>query len=156
LRLHELAKELGVTSKELLAQVREIGLNVKSHSSNLEAGEESILRYAMKEILDERKKKEEEEAAKKEAEKAAKSAKKASKKKTKRKTEAEADSESTADAVAVMEPEADESAAVEAGIEPAAAGETDEIATEDGAVAVEESLVKEAEAAPVAEEDSLA
>ncbi len=156
MRLHELAKELGVTSKELLAQVREIGLNVKSHSSNLEAGEESILRYAMKEILDERKKKEEEEAAKKEAEKAAKSAKKASKKKTKRKTEAEADSESTADAVAVMEPEADESAAVEAGIEPAAAGETDEIATEDGAVAVEESLVKEAEAAPVAEEDSLA
>jgi translation initiation factor IF-2 len=72
LRLHELAKELGLASKELLAQVREIGLNIKSHSSNLEAGEESLLRYAMKEVVEERRREEEEKAAKKAARKTGK------------------------------------------------------------------------------------
>jgi len=64
LRLHELAKEIGVTSKGLLALAREIGLNVKSHSSNLAAGEESILRFAMKQEMEE---KEAEAAAKEDA-----------------------------------------------------------------------------------------
>jgi len=137
LRLHELAKELGVTSKELLAQVREIGLNVKSHSSNLEAGEESILRYAMKEILDERKKKEEQEAAKKEA-------KKTASKKSKIKGDADVETESGTDAVAVMEPERDDAAAIE---EAACAD------AEEGAVAVEEGIPQNADGAVAAVPD---
>ena len=68
MRLHELAKEIGVSSKELLALSREIGLNIKSHSSNLAAGEESILRFAMKQELEEQAAK---EASKREAEAAA-------------------------------------------------------------------------------------
>lgn len=53
MRLHELAKEIGIPSKKLLSLSREIGLNIKSHSSNLAAGEESILRIAMKQELEE-------------------------------------------------------------------------------------------------------
>jgi translation initiation factor IF-2 len=114
LRLHELAKEIGVVSKELLALAREIGLNIKSHSSNLAAGEESILRIAMKQELEEKAaeeaaKKAEEEAKQKAKEEAA-AKKKAAKKKTKKKVtkkkakkgeEAEEGEEEAAAAVAV-------------------------------------------------------
>jgi len=72
-----------VSSKELLAVVKEIGLNIKSHSSNLEAGEVALLQYAMKEILEEKKAKEEKKAAEKAKKKTTK--KKAAKKKTTKK-----------------------------------------------------------------------
>ncbi len=84
MRLHELAKEIGVSSKELLKLSKEIGLQVKSHSSNVVAGEESILRVAMKMEMEE--KVAEEAAAKAKEEKAAKKkTKKKAKKKAKKK-----------------------------------------------------------------------
>lgn len=46
MRLHELAKELDADSKRLLAIAKELGLGVKSHSSNLPSGTEGILRAA--------------------------------------------------------------------------------------------------------------
>ncbi len=58
MRLHELAKEVGVSSKDLLALAREIGLNIKTHSSNIAAGEESILRIAIQMALEEQAEKE--------------------------------------------------------------------------------------------------
>ncbi len=48
MRLHELAKELNVDSKDLLALAKKLGLEVKSHSSNLEAGQTGILKAAWK------------------------------------------------------------------------------------------------------------
>ncbi|MHC4944782.1 MAG: translation initiation factor IF-2 [Planctomycetota bacterium] len=85
-----MAKEIGVVSKQLLALAREIGLNIKSHSSNLAAGEESILRIAMKQELEERAaeeaaKKAEEEAKIKAKEEAAAKKKAAKKKKVTKK-----------------------------------------------------------------------
>src|SRR6185436_9601379 len=65
MRLHELAKELDADSKRLLAIAKELGLAVKSHSSNLDKGTEGILKAAWAEELEELK------------EKAAKKAKKA-------------------------------------------------------------------------------
>jgi translation initiation factor IF-2 len=103
LRLHELAKEIGVSSKELLNLAREIGLNIKSHSSNLAAGEESILRIAMKQEL--------EELAEVEAKKAAAEAEK-KKAEEEKKAAAEAPAaeqqpeEETQQAVATLEAEA--------------------------------------------------
>ncbi|MCB9899521.1 MAG: translation initiation factor IF-2 [Planctomycetes bacterium] len=46
MRLHELAKELDADSKRLLTIAKELGLGVKSHSSNLPKGTEGILRAA--------------------------------------------------------------------------------------------------------------
>ena len=42
MRLHELAKELNADSKRLLAIAKELGLGVKSHSSNMEKGTEGM------------------------------------------------------------------------------------------------------------------
>jgi translation initiation factor IF-2 len=67
-RLHELSKELEADSKRMLAIAKELGLGVKSHSSNLPKGTEGILRAAWAEELLEQ----EEKAARK-----AKKAKKA-------------------------------------------------------------------------------
>ena len=36
-RLYEIAKELGKESKEVVARAKELGLDVKSHSSSVEA-----------------------------------------------------------------------------------------------------------------------
>ena len=36
LRVHELAKELGLSSKEVLAHLKKIGQEVKSHSSSVD------------------------------------------------------------------------------------------------------------------------
>ena len=36
LKIHELAKELGVASKEVLEQAEKLGIEVKSHLSNIE------------------------------------------------------------------------------------------------------------------------
>ena len=36
MKLYELAKNLNLTSKELLEKAREMGMNIKSHLSNLE------------------------------------------------------------------------------------------------------------------------
>ena len=36
-RLYEIAKELGKESKEVVARAKELGLEVKSHSSSVEA-----------------------------------------------------------------------------------------------------------------------
>ncbi len=43
-RIHELAKELGLTSREVLATARELGLPVTTASSGLEPGDEEALR----------------------------------------------------------------------------------------------------------------
>ncbi len=64
MRLHELAKELSADSKRLLEIAKELGLGVKSHSSNMEKGTEGIMRAAWAEELA--------EIAEKEAKKAAK------------------------------------------------------------------------------------
>ena len=47
-RVHELAKELGKSSKELLSDMRELGIEVKSHMSSIE---EDVLE-TLKELLD--------------------------------------------------------------------------------------------------------
>ena len=44
MKLYELAKELNLTSKELLKKAGDIGLNVKSHLSNLEENDIKELR----------------------------------------------------------------------------------------------------------------
>ena len=46
-RVHELAKELGVTSKEVLAKLQDLGEFVKSASSTVEAPVARRLREAM-------------------------------------------------------------------------------------------------------------
>ncbi len=51
MRLHELAKELGADSKQLLAIAAELGLGIKSHSTNIPQGAEGILRAAWAEEL---------------------------------------------------------------------------------------------------------
>ncbi|HQM91401.1 MAG TPA: translation initiation factor IF-2 N-terminal domain-containing protein, partial [Syntrophales bacterium] len=44
-RVHELAKELGIENKELIARLEKIGIAVKSHSSTLDEGDvERILK----------------------------------------------------------------------------------------------------------------
>jgi translation initiation factor IF-2 len=60
MRLHELAKELGADSKQLLAIAKELGLRIKSHSSKVETGTIGILKAAWAEVLEEQA---EEEAA---------------------------------------------------------------------------------------------
>jgi len=139
--LHELAKELGVPSKDLLALVREIGLNVKSHSSNLEAGEEAILRYAMNEILEE-KQKELAPAAEAEAEEAEKEADEAQVA-----TAEEADEAEAAPAAAVEEEAPAEAAAAEEPVE-AKEEESEPVAVGEEA-AKEEDAEKTAPAKPV-------
>ena len=42
IKLYELAKELNFTSKELLKKARDLGINVKSHLSNL--AEEDVIK----------------------------------------------------------------------------------------------------------------
>lgn len=49
MRLHELTKELDADGKRLLEIAKELGLGVKSHSSNLPKGTEGILRAAWSE-----------------------------------------------------------------------------------------------------------
>ncbi len=49
MRLHELAKEIGAESKALLSLAKELGLNVRNHSSNLAVGEVAILKAAYRE-----------------------------------------------------------------------------------------------------------
>ncbi|MEW6742766.1 MAG: translation initiation factor IF-2 [Planctomycetota bacterium] len=46
MRLHELAKELDANSKDLLKIAKDMGMAVKSHSSNLAPGQVSLLRAA--------------------------------------------------------------------------------------------------------------
>ncbi len=70
MRLHELSKELDADSKRMLAIAKELGLGVKSHSSNLAKGTEGILRAAWGEELEEQK----EKAARKAKREAAKAA----------------------------------------------------------------------------------
>jgi translation initiation factor IF-2 len=65
MRLHELAKEINADSKRLLAIAKELGLGVKSHSSNMEKGTEGILKAAWAEELEELAAKEAKQAAKK-------------------------------------------------------------------------------------------
>ncbi len=48
MKVHELAKELGVESKELLAVIKNKGIEVKSHMSVLEDGQVEDIRNAMK------------------------------------------------------------------------------------------------------------
>ena len=66
MRLHELTKELDADGKRLLEIAKELGLGVKSHSSNLAKGTEGILRAAWSE--------EAEDIARRQAKKAAKAA----------------------------------------------------------------------------------
>ena len=47
IKVHELAKELGLTSKELLAKATELGIEVKSHMSALSEGDVIKLRSAV-------------------------------------------------------------------------------------------------------------
>lgn len=49
MRLHELAKEIGAESKALLKLAKELGLNIRNHSSNLAVGEIAILKAAYRE-----------------------------------------------------------------------------------------------------------
>jgi len=65
LRLHQLTKDLDADGKRLLELAKELGLGVKSHSSNLAKGIEGILRAAWSEELLERTEKAERDAAKK-------------------------------------------------------------------------------------------
>jgi len=44
IRLHQLAKELGKTSKELIAELAKIGVKVKGHMSAIEAETAEIVR----------------------------------------------------------------------------------------------------------------
>ena len=46
MRLHELAKDLEANSKDLLRIAKEMGLPVRSHSSNLAPGEVALLKAA--------------------------------------------------------------------------------------------------------------
>lgn len=71
MRLHELTKELDADGKRLLELSKELGLGVKSHSSNLARGIEGILRAAWSEELLERSEREEKKAAKAKAKAAA-------------------------------------------------------------------------------------
>jgi len=87
MRIHELAKELGKTSKELLEELRQQGLEVKSHMSAVD--EETVQR--MRDIAAPKKKKKPEARAKKEPPKekgkpAARAGKKASAKTVEAKT----------------------------------------------------------------------
>ena len=71
MRLHELTKELDADGKRLLELSKELGLGVKSHSSNLARGIEGILRAAWSEELLERAERDEKKAAKAKAKAAA-------------------------------------------------------------------------------------
>lgn len=53
MRLHELTKELDADGRRLLQIAKELGLGVRSHSSNLPPGTEGILRAAWNEELEE-------------------------------------------------------------------------------------------------------
>lgn len=53
MRLHELAHAFGADSKRLLQIARELGLGIKTHSSNIPRGAEGILRAAWVEELEE-------------------------------------------------------------------------------------------------------
>ncbi|MHC5212179.1 MAG: translation initiation factor IF-2 [Planctomycetota bacterium] len=108
MRLHELAKELNADSKRLLAIAKELGLGVKSHSSNMEKGTEGIMRAAWAEELEEL---------------AAKEAKKAAKKKKADDEKKQAEEEAAAAAAAAKQAEADAEAAA-----AAASAETVEVA----------------------------
>ena len=59
-RLYELAKELGLSSKELIAKAKEININVNNHMSNIDRDEEKLIRdlFAKKEEKREDKKNE--------------------------------------------------------------------------------------------------
>ena len=48
MKLYELAKELNLTSKELLNKANELGIAVKSHLSNLQDEDVEKLRKVMK------------------------------------------------------------------------------------------------------------
>ena len=48
MKVHELAKELGVESKELLVVIKNKGIEVKSHMSVLEDGQVEDIKNAMK------------------------------------------------------------------------------------------------------------
>ncbi|MGI5998232.1 MAG: translation initiation factor IF-2 N-terminal domain-containing protein, partial [Lutispora sp.] len=43
-RLYELAKELGLSSKELISKAKEANIIVNNHMSNIESHEEKIIR----------------------------------------------------------------------------------------------------------------
>ena len=45
-RLYEIAKELGKESKEVVARAKELGLDVKSHSSSVEADAGERIKYS--------------------------------------------------------------------------------------------------------------
>ncbi len=58
-RVHELAKELGLENKDLIAHLEKIGITVKSHSSSLEDDEverikDELLASESRQIVEER------------------------------------------------------------------------------------------------------
>ena len=65
MKLYELAKELNLTSKELLKKAGEIGIQVKSHLSNLESEEvEKIKKNIINTVQNENKKPESKDSKK--------------------------------------------------------------------------------------------
>ena len=63
IRLHQLAKELGKTSKELMAELAKLGVKVKGHMSAIESETADIVRH---EFQDKKKKKEDKKEVRKE------------------------------------------------------------------------------------------
>jgi len=146
-RLHELAKELEADSRRLLSIAKELGLGVKSHSSNLPTGTAGILKAAWQEELEEQ------------AAAAKKAAKKADEEAKAKEQEEEAASESdltvsvTVKSQATVEAEqaAAEPEPVEAEAEetPEARASTTETETETVEDTTEEAAPEPVEAAPV-------
>ena len=82
IRVHELAKELGMTNAEMMALCEQMGVGVKTHSSTLiEQWADQLRRKAEREGLTRPEQPEEPKPVKKTAKKAAKAAPKAAAKK---------------------------------------------------------------------------
>lgn len=58
LRIYQLAKELGIDSKELLGYLKQFNLNVKSHMSILDAETAEIVKHEVESILEEKRREE--------------------------------------------------------------------------------------------------
>ena len=48
IKIHEIAKEMGLTSKEIIEKANELGINVKSHLSAIEENQAEMIKEKLK------------------------------------------------------------------------------------------------------------
>ncbi len=146
IRVFELAREIGVRSKDVLEKCRAEGLDVKNHMSSLSAGLEETIRDWFSEYEDGNEHTAVETAEHVDLEKAREEAKKTRRKK--KKAEEPAAEEAAAEEEETPSEEAD---AGEAAAEAVTVAETEEGVADEAATGVAEEPVAETAAAPVTE-----